>query len=87
MSLIRSSFVVKPLYLLKEKKMRKFLTVRSAAVAAAVASFAGSASAAIETTGVTGALTEAGTAAAVVGGAVLVVIVGIKAFKYIRSAM
>lgn len=49
--------------------------------------FAGSAHAALDTAGVTTALTDAGTAAGVVGAAVLVVIVGIKAFKYIRSAM
>jgi hypothetical protein len=49
--------------------------------------FAGSASAAIETTAITTALTEAGTAAGVVGAAVLVVVVGIKAYKYIKSAM
>jgi hypothetical protein len=36
---------------------------------------------------VTDAITAAGTDAAVVGGAVLVVLVGIKAFKYIRRAM
>jgi hypothetical protein len=49
--------------------------------------FAGSASAAIDTAGVTTALTDAGTAAGTVGAAVLVVVVGIKAFKYIKSAM
>ena len=41
----------------------------------------------VDTAPITTALTEAGTAAAVVGSAVLVVIVGIKCFKYIRSAM
>lgn len=46
-----------------------------------------SAHAAIDTAGITSALTDAGTAAGVVGAAVLIVIVGIKAFKYIRSAM
>lgn len=49
--------------------------------------FAGSASAAIDTTAITSALTDAGTAAGTVGAAVLVVVVGIKAFKYIKSAM
>lgn len=58
-----------------------------AAVGTAGLAFAGSARAAIETTAITTALTEAGAAAAVVGAAVLVVVVGIKAFKYIRSAM
>lgn len=38
-------------------------------------------------TEVTTAITEAGTDAAVIGGAVLVVIVGIAAFKYMRRAM
>lgn len=49
--------------------------------------FAGSASAAIDVAAVTSALGDAGTAAGTVGAAVLVVIVGIKAFKYIKSAM
>lgn len=48
---------------------------------------AGIANAAMDTTSITTALTDAGAAAAIVGGAVLVVIVGIKAFKYVRSAM
>ena len=48
---------------------------------------AGSAHAAISTTDITTALTEAGAAAAVVGAAVLVVHVGIKAYKYIKGAM
>lgn len=37
--------------------------------------------------GVTTAITEAGTDAATVGAAVLVVLVSIKAFKYMRRAM
>lgn len=56
-------------------------------VAVGASAVAGASQAAISTTEITGALTEAGTAAAVVGAAVLVVVVGIKAFKYIRSAM
>jgi len=47
---------------------------------------AGSAFAAVPT-GVTEAITEAGTDAAVIGGAVLVVLIGIAAFKYMRRAM
>jgi predicted Rossmann fold nucleotide-binding protein DprA/Smf involved in DNA uptake len=43
--------------------------------------------AAIDTTAVTGALTDAGTAVATVGAAVLVVYVGIKAYKMIKSAL
>lgn len=58
-----------------------------AVVGAGLAAVAGSASAAIDTAGVTSALTDAGTAAGAVGAAVLIVIVGIKAFKYIKSAM
>ncbi|MCQ4285803.1 major capsid protein [Pseudomonas stutzeri] len=47
---------------------------------------AGSAFAAVPAE-VTTAMTEAGTDAAVIGGAVLVVIVGIAAFKYMRRAL
>lgn len=50
--------------------------------AAAMSSFA-----AIDTTSVTTALTEAGTAVATVGAAVLVVHVGVKVYKYVRGAM
>lgn len=67
-------------------KIIKSLNRRNALVAAAVSGYAGSAFA-VETAPITGALTEAGTAAAVVGAAVLVLVVGIKAFKYIRSAL
>lgn len=52
----------------------------------AVASI-GAAHATIDTTGVTSALTDAGTAVGVVGAAVLVVYVGIKAYKMIKSAL
>jgi len=64
--------------------MNKFFRV---GLVAAIAGVATSAQAAIDTAGVTTALTEAGTAAAAVGAAVLVVVVGIKAFKYIKSAL
>ena len=67
--------------------MKKIFNMKSALVATAAAAFAGSASAAIETTDITGKLTEAGVAAGVVGAAVVVVYVGIKAFKMIRSAL
>ncbi|MDR2838397.1 MAG: major capsid protein [Azonexus sp.] len=43
--------------------------------------------AAIDTAAVTASIGEAGTAAAAVGAAVLVMIVGIKVFKWIRAAM
>ena len=49
--------------------------------------FAGASSAAIDVTSVTTALTDAGTAVATVGAAVLVVIVGVAAYKYIRRAL
>ncbi len=58
----------------------------AATIAAGFSVVAGSAFAAVPTE-VTTAITEAGTDAAVIGGAVLVVIVGIVAFKYMRRAM
>lgn len=67
--------------------MNKFAKRVSQAGVAAVSAAAVSAHAAIDTAGVTSALTDAGTAAGVVGAAMLVVIVGIKAFKMIRSAL
>lgn len=50
------------------------------------AGFAGTAFAAVPE-GVTSAIETAGTDAAVIGGAVLVVLIGIAAFKYMRRAM
>ena len=47
----------------------------------------GSAHAAIDTSGVTSALTDAASAVGVVGAAVLVVYVGIKAYKMIKGAL
>lgn len=52
-----------------------------------LAAVAPSAFAAISTTEVTNALTDAGAAVATVGAAVLVVHVGVKVYKYIRGAM
>lgn len=46
-----------------------------------------SAHAAMDTAAVTAALTDAGSAVAVVGAAVLVVYVGMKAFKLVRGAL
>jgi len=66
--------------------MNKFL-VRFLSVAAIGGAFASSAHAAIDTTAATAALTDAGTAAGVIGAASLVVIVGIKAFKMMRQAL
>lgn len=57
------------------------------AVVVGFAAAATSAHAAIETASITTSLTEAGVAAAVVGAASLVVVVGIKAFKMIRTAL
>jgi hypothetical protein len=63
-------------------------TLKKIAVAGASFAVAGAASAGtIDTASVTAALTEAGTAAGVVGAAVLVVVVGIKAFKFIKQAL
>lgn len=58
-----------------------------ALVAAALLATVNSASAAIDTAAITAQLTEAGTACAVVGAAMLVVYVGIKAFKLIKTAL
>ncbi|GJI96190.1 hypothetical protein RugamoR57_29080 [Duganella caerulea] len=65
--------------------MNKFLKRGLLAVGGAVV--AGAASAATDTTALTAAITDAGTAAGVVGTAVLVVLVSIRALKYIRSAL
>jgi hypothetical protein len=64
--------------------MNKFFK-KSAAVVAGLA--AGAANAAIDVSAVTAATTDAGTAVATIGGAVLVVYVGIKAYKWIRGAL
>lgn len=72
----------------QNKPVQKLNTFQRLGLVAAPALAAmGSAHAAIDTAGVTSALTEAGTAAGVVGAAVLVVLVGIKAFKFIKSAL
>lgn len=57
------------------------------AMVAGVAAAASTAHAAMDTTGITTALTDAGTAVGVVGAAVLIVYVGIKAFKMVRGAL
>lgn len=51
------------------------------------ASAAGLSQAAVDVTAVTAAIGDAGTAAATVGAAVLVMVVGIKVYKWIRGAM
>lgn len=65
----------------------KLHLARMTAVGGVAAFVASSARAEIDTAPITAALTEAGTAAGVVGAAVLVVLIGIKAFKYVRAAM
>lgn len=51
------------------------------------AAVAGVSQAAVDVTAITGAISDAGTAAATVGAAVLVMVVGIKVYKWIRGAM
>ncbi|WP_024302786.1 major capsid protein [Pseudogulbenkiania sp. MAI-1] len=65
--------------------MFKSMKTKLVAVAGSTLAVAGSAMAAVPAA-VTTALNDAGTDAAVIGGAVLVVIIGIAAFKYMRKA-
>lgn len=65
----------------------KNLKSRIALVGVAAATMATSARAEIDTAGITAKITEAGGAAATVGAAVIIVFVGIKAFKMIRQAL
>ncbi len=60
--------------------------MKKIAVAASTALLAGSALA-VDVTAVTTAVGDAGTAAGTVGAAVLVMVVGIKVFKWIRQAL
>lgn len=62
-------------------KIRNFVVGTSATLAA------GLSQAAVDVTSVTTAIGDAGTAAATVGAAVLVMVVGIKVYKWIRGAM
>lgn len=66
--------------------MQKRNVVR-AVVGSASAIVAGASHAAIDTTAITTAIGDAGTAAGLVGAAVLVMVVGIKVYKWIRGAM
>lgn len=68
-------------------KLNKFFSRVAAPAVAIAAGLVTSAHAAMDTTAVTTALTDAGAAVAVVGAAVLVVIVGVKAFKLVRAAL
>jgi len=68
--------------------MKKLLQQRIAYLMGLGMSFAAaSAQAAIDVTAVTAATTDAATAVGVIGAAVLVVIVGVKAYKWIRGAL
>ena len=66
--------------------MKKNILVLKLAAAGVLSTVAAGASAAVPEA-VTSALTGAGTDAATIGGAVLVVLIGIAAFKYMRKAM
>lgn len=63
------------------------MKIRNAAVGISSALVAGLSQAAVDVTSVTTAISDAGTAAATVGAAVLVMVVGIKVYKWIRGAM
>lgn len=63
------------------------LSQRAAIVGTAGVALVNNAHAAMDTAAVTSALADAGTAVGVVGAAVLVVYVGIKAFKMVRGAL
>lgn len=63
------------------------LAQRAAAVGLGFALTAGSAMAAIDTTGVTAGIDEAKAAVAVVGAAGLLVVVGVKVYRWIRAAL
>lgn len=67
--------------------VKRGLKTVAKAVAVAAFGFVGSAHAAMDTTSVTSALTDAGTAGGVIGAAVLVLVVGIKSYKYVRMAL
>jgi hypothetical protein len=66
-------------------KNRNFVVRGSAVISGLLA--AGLSQAAVDVTSVTTAIADAGTAAATVGAAVLVMVVGIKVYKWIRGAM
>ena len=66
--------------------MKKNILALKLAAAGVLSTVAAAASAAVPTE-VTTALIGAGTDAAAIGGAVLVVLIGIAAFKYMRKAM
>lgn len=68
-------------------KLNKISNAKKLAVGAGLAVASSMSSAAIDVAPVTSALGDAGTAIAVVGAAVLVVIVGTKVFKWVARAL
>lgn len=67
--------------------MRKFAQYKRELAGVATLAVATASQAAVDTTAITAAIGDASTAGAAVGSAVLVMIVGIKVFKWIRGAM
>ncbi len=67
--------------------MKKSIKLKLAALAAAATGMSAANAAGIDTSSVTSALTDAGAAVAVVGAAVLVVVVGTKVFKWVARAL
>jgi hypothetical protein len=61
--------------------------IKKLAAAAALAAVSVSSFAAVDTASVTASITEAGSAVGVVGAAVLVVMVGVKVFKWVARAL
>lgn len=61
--------------------------MKNALLGTALVAAAGMSQAAVSTADITAAITDAGTAAGVVGLAVVVMLVGIKVFKWIRRAL
>ncbi|MDW5418875.1 major capsid protein [Iodobacter sp. CM08] len=67
--------------------MKHFNAVRKFGAVVVLAAVTSPVFAAVDTTGIISELGDAGKAVAVVGGAVLSVIIGIKVFKFIQRAM
>jgi hypothetical protein len=67
--------------------MKQFNLSKKFGAGLALSTIAAASQAAVDVTSVTTAIGDAGTAAATVGAAVLVMVVGIKVYKWIRGAM
>lgn len=65
----------------------KYRNIVKKYAAGSLALAAGASQAAIDTAAITGAIADAGTAAGTVGAAVLVMVVGIKVYKWMRTAL